>query len=236
MFDLMHLSIIVVAGANFWPWIILNLIIAYVVLRPDFPYQALMPAVVATVFILFATKIVNVANLGWYDTGVNNKLFFEAVDATGKRYSVPTNFFAFYSYSFGHMDYGPPSPDTAFRVGSPNGGTLDYRLFKAGRSCDKAELLSGGMEPTSSLNGVVQFVQNYHRMIVSIEDLIRSFPYDLYPHHFYVPRNQSLPFRDLDKRRVVAYIYRQETVCLSFESGHLKRNVVATAERRINVD
>ena len=40
MFDVMHVSIILIAGANFWPWIILNVIIVVVVKNPRFSTSA----------------------------------------------------------------------------------------------------------------------------------------------------------------------------------------------------
>ena len=62
------------------------------------------------------------------------------------------------------------------------------------------------------------------------------FPYDAYPHHFYVPIGQSEQFRRLDKSSIVAYIYRQETVCLLFSGGRLERKVLGSFERRIDLD
>lgn len=236
MFDVMHLSIIVVAGANFWPWILLNVAVAIVVLRHDYPKMPFVFCLVASAFIYKAYNFVHVARLGWYDSGVNNRLFFEAEDTSGKRHFVPTNFFTFYSYSFGHMDYGSIDPQAAFRVGSPNGSIMDYRLFHAGRRCDEAELRRGGNDPMGFLSAEVsEFVRNYHAMALTIHRTVGAFPYDLYSHHFYVPRHESREFNDLDKSKIVAYIYRQETVCLSFEDGRLSRKVSATAEHRINV-
>jgi len=83
----------------------------------------------ATNFILIAPRFVNVTFLGWYDIGANNKLFFDAVDKSGGRHYVRTNYFTFYSYSLAHMDYGSPEPATAFAAGSPNGGALEYKYF-----------------------------------------------------------------------------------------------------------
>src|SRR5262249_42493189 len=114
LFDLMHASIILIVGANFWPWILLNVIIAYVVafqqgiVGPadkgfDGGARDLVLRLLATGFILIAhPHFVNVAWLGWYDSGANNKLFFEAVDESGTRHYVPTNDFTFYSASVGN--------------------------------------------------------------------------------------------------------------------------------------
>jgi hypothetical protein len=235
MFDAMHASIIFIGGINFWPWIILNIIIAVIVVSPYLPRQPAVFRLIATGFILIAPHFVQVTMLGWFDSGANNKLYFEAVDESGKRYAVPTNFFTFYSYSFGHMDYGPPDPASAFATGEPNGGTWEYHLFRAGRNCDVAALTRPGSYHSFDRQRLPAFVQNYHRLALMIYSKIGAFPYDFYPHHFYVPFSESREFDGLDKRRVVAYIYRQESVCLSFDAGTLQRKVMATAEYEIDV-
>ncbi len=177
--------------------------------------------------------------LGWYDSAANNKLFLEAVDDTGRRYLVPTNFFTFYSYSIGHMDdleFGIPDPADAFDVLTPNGGSAYYRLLGASRRCDVASLTrSSSSNEQSEREQFSTFVRNYHRLALKIYSTIGAFPYDIYPHHFYIPSSQSEDFRRLDKRRIVAYVMRRESVCLSYDAGRLHRNVVSSAEYRIDV-
>lgn len=235
MFDALHVAIMIIAGANFWPWIILNVIIwvvagSYKFLRPSITLR-----LIATGFILIAPHFIQVARLGWYDTGANNKLYFEAIDESGKRYKVPTNFFTFYSYSFGHMDYGSPDPANAFAVGSPNGAAYDYALFQAGRSCNVEKLKRPDEHRGFDAQALGTFVQAYHRMVLAIYSKIGFFPYDLYPHHFYVPLSESEDFYRLDKQRIVAYIYRRESVCLSHNAGALQRKMISAAEYRIDV-
>jgi hypothetical protein len=55
------------------------------------------------------------------------------------------------------------------------------------------------------------------------------------PHHFYVPFSQSDDFYKLNKRRVVAYVYRRESVWLSLDAGVPQRRVITAAEYRIDV-
>ena len=236
MLNVMHASIIVIAGADFWPWILLNIAIAAVVLKQDLRLQPLTSRLIATGFIVIAPHFAHVARLGWYDTGANNKLYFEAVDESGRRYAVPSNFFTFYSYSFGHMVYGTPDPETAFAVGSPHGGAWDFPLFQAGRSCNVAALVRSGVNHWFDRDKLPAFIRNYHRLALAIYSKAGIFPYDFYPHHFYVPFSQSTEFAALDKRHIVAYIYKRESVCLSFEKGALQRKVIGTAEYRINLD
>jgi hypothetical protein len=233
-FDLMHFAIIIIAGANFWPWIILNLIIAFVVTRDEM-IRPIPIKLIATFFILISPRFVYVTQLGWLDSSVNNKLSFEAVDKTGNRHVVPTNFFTFYSYSLAHMDYGLPDPSIGFEVGSPNGGVATLDMLNAAIGCDvKALARRPEMLPFQPAP-FTRFVRNYHELALSIYDAIGTFPYDFYPHHFYVPISIGQDFRSLNKHDVIAYIYKQESVCLSLRDGRLYRNLIASSDYRIDV-
>ena len=235
-FDVMHLGILFIAGANFWPWIILNVIITLVVASRDFQLPPRSLRLIAMGFMVVSPLFVAVARLGWFDTGANNKIFFLAVDESGQRHDVPANYFTFYSYSFGHMDYGAPDPDRAFATQSPNGGTADYGMFQAGRNCRVAELVRSGTYKRFDAGGLSTFIRNYHSLAMDFISTIGTFPYDFYPHHFYSPRSATADFLDLDKRRIVAYIYRMESVCLTFDSvGGLRRKLVNAAEFRIDL-
>jgi hypothetical protein len=235
MFDLMHFSIILIAGANFWPWIILNVIITAAVMNGNFRFPALPLRLVATGFMVIAPIFVVVARLGWFDTGANNKIFLEAVDESGRHYAVPSNFFTFYSYSFGHMNYGTPDPATAFATQEPNGGAADHALFRAGRSCNVKELMRPGGAKALDGARLSAFVRNYHRLSLHIGEALGAFPYDYYPHHFAVPRSASEDFLNLDKRRIVAYWYRRESVCVSFGAAGLERKLISSADYRIDL-
>ncbi len=236
MFDVMHAAIILIAGANFWPWIMLNVIIAVVVAGCRLERQPVALRLAATGFILLAPHFIKVAMLGWYDSGANNKLYFEAVDRSGRHYNVPTNFFTFYSYSFGHMDYGSPEPASAFAIGSPNGSAQTYALFKAGRRCDVASLTQHSHLNEFDPGDLATFVRNYHRLALSIYSKLGVFPYDLYPHHFYVRSAADSDFYNLDKRDIVSYVYRRESVCLSYADGGLQRKMISAAQFTIDLE
>jgi hypothetical protein len=133
------------------------------------------------------------------------------------------------------MDYGPPDGKLSFPVWSPNGGTASYQIFSAGRACDSQALLKLNAPQRFWGAELADFVRNYHQMVLGIYRTVGAFPYDLYPHHFYVPFSASEAFYKLDKTTIVAYMYRQETVCLSFGAGQLQRKVVGSAEYRIDV-
>jgi hypothetical protein len=239
LFDVMHVSILIITGANFWPWILLNIVLAYIVARPDFRDSTVLLRLLATVFILIAPKFVHVAYLGWYDTPANNKIFFEAVDDAGVRHYVPSNYFAFSSYAFSCFDcvantYGVPGPETAFAT-LTNGGSYDYGIFKAGLECDLDSLYGSRAHDHQHFDELSTFVNAYHRLALVIQSVVGVIPYNLYPHHFYIPLALTHDFDLLDKRRIVAYIFRREAHCLGFSGGGLQRDIKSAAEYRIDV-
>ena len=241
-FDGMHLAILLAQGANFWPWILLNVVIGTVIFAPEYRKPPVILGLFSVLFILLGDRITHQAWLGWFDTKANNKIYFEAVEENGRRTYVPTNFFTFYSYPFSHMDYGSPQPETAFEIGNPNGGTHTYRKVAAAETCNVAELTRPdppdfhvrSREPIDYPR-FDTFVRNYHALAEDFTDRLGVFPYWLYPHHFYEPAGTEAHFAGLDLHSVVAYIYRRESVCLSIENGSPVRRVISTAEHRIDL-
>jgi hypothetical protein len=242
-YDAMHVSIMLASGANFWPWILLNVVITAVVWDKNFKQPKLAIGLYAAALMLTADNfgVFRPAFLGWYDTKANNKLYFQAIGEKGDRYVVPTNFFTFYSYPLSHMDYGTPEPETAFSIGNPNGGAKYFWKVLAAEKCDVQGLQKSDGRPRDGANRPLDvdsfnaFIRNYHKMVLSIEERLGIFPYNVYPHHFFVPINQGALFNHIEKRRIVAYVYKRESVCLQFTSSGLTRRVISEAEHRINV-
>jgi hypothetical protein len=240
-FDVMHLSILVVMGANFAPWILLNLAIAAVVVSRHYERPPLLVGIFSVLFILSGNSFMTQARLGWYDTAANNKMYFEAIDKDGRRHYVPTNFFTFYSYPFAHMAYGAPDAANAFALDNPNGGTQVYRKVTASLTCDVPVLTTrdiyGQDLSKTEINGpaIDAYVRGYHALVSAIGDRIGRFPYALYPHHFFVPLRFAADFEGLAMRDIVAYVYRRESVCLSVQDGVPVRRVASEAEHRIDL-
>jgi hypothetical protein len=233
VFDFMHISIALAAGANFWPWIFLNIAISAVIVAPEYRQPGWRVGLAAAVFVLAAPQLAMIARLGWYDASANNKRFFEAEDNTGQRYYVSSNFFTFYSYPIAHWDYGVPDSKTAFVTGM-NGSTESFEVAKASRACDLQVLTQPNSQspPSAELS---QFIINYHRMAEAIESNTGVFPYNVYPHHFYVRPALNRSFDSVDKHNIRAYIFKRESSCLSWRDGKLHRGVISTGEFRINL-
>ena len=167
-------------------------------------------------------------------SGANNKRYFTREDTEGRRYYLSSNFFSFYSYPISHWDYGVPERQTAFASTTMNGGTTNFLVAQAGRNCDLSILMRPN-DHSPPAKELAQFVVNYHRDVEAINDAIGSFPYNLYAHHFFVRSGLATSFDHLDKHKIVAYIFRRESSCLSWSDGQLTRRLISTGEFRIDL-
>jgi len=223
-FDIMHFAIFIAAGANFWTWIALNICIASIVVHKEYKSPAWPIALASILFIYYEPG----ARLGWYDSGANNTVSYEAEDENGTRYYLSTNFFGFYSYPIAHIAYGLPDAQNAFAVGV-NGGTKDYSVAKSARECDINGLKNKGHIPDVDPR-LDTFIRNYFAMIRGIEHPI---PYNFYPHHFYVKPSRGAAFDSIDPANVVAVVMKRESVCVGLQGYMPVRRVIASAEHRI---
>ena len=232
-FDMMHLAILGTVGANFWPWIGLNITILAAVAHFNLGSEPWLRRGLATVVLAVSPLFFSTFWLGWYDTGANNNSHFVAVDTAGNEYKVPPNYFTFYSYPVGHMRYGAV-PDGPHFPTLTNGGSDSFAALQAGQACDFS-----GMELQAPLPwdgaAITGFTQAYHTWVLSQVDDAGRFDYDLYAHHFFGPANKTAAFRALDKRDIAAYIYRTESVCLNWDGRQLDRQVLSVSDHRIDV-
>lgn len=233
IFDGMHIAIALSAGANFWPWVFLNVAMTVIVASSGYRQPSMKNGLLAAVLIFALPSFANIAYLGWYDSGAHNKRYFEAEDKYGHRYYISPNYFTFYSYPIAHLSYGVPEPATAFATGM-NSGTVNYDEMVAARTCDLSKLIKLEIHepPNSRLDA---FIINYHKMAVKIEQNMNWFPYNWQLHHFYVRPGLMESFEGISKDDIVAYIYRRESSCLTWNNGKLQRHLVSSGEYRIEL-
>jgi len=232
IFDAMHIVIWLTVGANFWPWVGLNIsILAAVRLLPK---DAFSPSLrfVAVTSVACSTIVFGTAHLGWYDTGANNKQFHVAIDDKGREFLVPPNYFGFYSYTMGHMSYGMPF-DGHFPTRT-NGGSDYYAVLQKAIACSfrPADMVT----PVRKEADVIRrFVQAYHDNAVAQVDADGHPPTGVRIHHFWMPSALTEPFYSLDLRTVVAYRHVVESVCLTRGDKGFERTVKARSEMIIDV-
>jgi hypothetical protein len=107
-------------------------------------------------------------------------------------------------------------------------------MFKAGTSCD-VEVLKNGPKKPLQASQIEPFIRSYHSLAVALEQNLGAFPYNFYPHHFYVGPARTREFDNLNKSTIRAYIYRRESVCLGLANGRPERRLISAGEHRIDI-
>ena len=82
---------------------------------------------------------------------------------------------------------------------------------------------------------VAKYIRQHHSYVLSRVDEDGRFSYDLYPHHIWSNPLEYNDFSELDKRRITAYVFVSELVCLGDEDIGLTRHVVHRSERSISL-
>lgn len=237
-FDVMHISIFILTGALFLPWIILNSLMVAALLRLPRATLPVSAIVVGMIITVFGHTVFYNAQLGWYDSPQARTAYFTAIHADGSETRVPGSFFRDASYlmyarHFGYREYRRPTvhiPTSAWgQIGikispSEKQGT-SYEVMALGRDC----AYPVAAEPTTDYDTArpAPFIRGQHARALNDEARGNAHGYNAYPHHHF-----SMPwlYRDFGAyplSDVVAYRYVVETVCLSVENGELRRDVLA---------
>jgi len=237
LYDVMHVVIFLTTGIFFWKWIVLNTLVI-IAIRRSRPEQ-LGPAFhgLACCFVLFAELLFTIAHLGWYDTNAVNHVYFEAITEDRKSYEVPTNYFLAASITAAQQRVGRAVGDVL-----PTGGlgiTKQLDMVKSTEQCER-RLLKGGLADPDNRPGskdqLAEFLRNHHAYILSRVDENGRFEYDLYPHHIWSNPMVFNEFRQLDKRRIVAYRWVVDGVCFDIGEGKVDRRVLGRFEEVIGLD
>jgi hypothetical protein len=221
-FDLMHVGIFVLVGANFWTWFMVNVsIIAAVSRLPSVMFNWKVGVAGASA-ILLSPLFADVAKLGWYDSLAINSAYFAVVQSNGHVARVPSTVFGFYSYPIAHMSFG--LPPGKYLPTLTNGGTYSAAILRQSYRCD-FDLSTSPFEGKWDGNKVGAYIKGWHHQILGKVGADGHFSNRLYPHHFWSAPSVETAFSQVDMRQVSAYIMMVDSVCLEPESGALKRKV-----------
>ncbi len=231
LFDLMHVGIFVLVGANFWTWFMVNLsIIAAVSQLPKETFNWKVGVAGATA-ILLSPMFADVARLGWYDSLAINSAYFAVVQTNGRVERVPSTVFGFYSYPIAHMSFG--LPPGKYLPTLTNGGTSSAAILRQSYRCD-FNFSASPFEAIWDDNKLSAYIKGFHHQILGKVGADGHFSNSLYPHHFWSAPSVETAFSKVDMRQVNAYIMMVDSVCLEPESGALKRKVYRN-EYRIDI-
>jgi hypothetical protein len=234
-YDLQHVVIFLLTGIFFWKWIILNT--ALVIATHRIKFQRIPPGVgtlacLACIVIGFTGNLFFVARLGWYDVPSYNRLHVFAVTRDGGEYLVPSNFFGPLSVTIAQMRI-PSDLPTGFSTGTW-GGDWRYAMLERGRKCE----LKIDDKPGPAALGLKleRFTRLWHRAVLAELDVSGRRAYDWYPHHIWSDPRRYDDFKDLDKRKVIAYRWVRDAVCIDLDVQPARSRVVAHFEKLIRID
>ncbi len=130
---LFHLGIFAISGFFFWPWIIIEAVLLFMLFRGEPALRAALfrPAYFALSVVLIALgrPLFQPPGLAWYDTPLCYTYRFDALGISGQRYELPPSFFAPYRdiFTFGKFADLTPEPQLV----SSYGATSNRRIAEA---------------------------------------------------------------------------------------------------------
>ena len=208
-YDLMHVGIFVLAGANFWTWFMLDLAIIAAMGQLAPGVLNWKTGVIGAFMVVASKTFATIAWLGWYDTRAVNSAYFEVVYPEGRTDSSPA--FGFYSYPLAHMSFGLP-PGNYFPT-LTNGGTYSSLVYRQSAKCTFNSNHSE-FEKKWNAERLSAFIRGYHQYVLQRVDGHGRWSNDLYPHHFWSSPSVVREFASVDMRKVTDYILVVESVCL----------------------
>ncbi len=225
-YDVFHLIVFLALGLFFWKWIALNIVIvATLAAMRDEDWRGLGAATAIT-FCLAGSAFFYTARLAWYDAPAQASGHFEARTDDGRSYRLPPAFFRSASYQASQAELWWPGGRGHF---NPLiwGSAKRHADLEAGRRCQPPDR---GARPASPFWGpplaVARFAAANHRQLLASAGADGRADYYWLPHHHVPSPFVTDPVAHLDLRRIRAYTYVVESVCLSLDRGHLVRRVL----------
>ncbi len=221
-----HTGIFLSTGILFSFWILLALVFVIVLRNSRLRGYFRRDLVFRSLALVTAPVCIYLIPLGWFDTQAMNHFYFEAEDANGDRYKVPTNYFLYGATAIPKGRFGRLGVEV-FPTGAF--GTTFEREVR-----DHMLKFQGFPEETpppprlKTNSFLVRFVQNYHAIVLENADGEGLFNYNLFGHHLVSNPARFKEFRQLDKRSIEAYHYVIDAIWLSDSTaleGVLKRRV-----------
>jgi hypothetical protein len=228
-YDLTHVAIFLVSGIFFYKWILLNLsiIIAFVALRNTPVPWRLQVYLVAVQ--LLAPALFYVAHLGWWDTlSMNHERIFAVLDG-GREVEVPTNYWGSFSVNYSQQRRSPELATLLFptRYGKPK----DQRLGELSNQCRLPLPADHGgsevpLEAGDRDGSIAAHVRRHHSYMLAEADGNGHVEFDWYPHHTWTVPRLYPEIYEVDVRRISAYRFVDQAVCVDFRNGSFERKVV----------
>lgn len=226
-YDVLHVMIFILSGIFFWKFIILNLaIVAALSTMQIRVIPRRLKIFFCSTIVLSPLVFQIMPSYAWLDSRSMNSVHIVAVTEDGAEYRVPSNYFLGASVTFAQHrliwpEYGPLTTQTW-------GTTRNHDVMLKGLACDWD--YADGALPIASWHApkeqISNFIRRHHRQMLTLVDETGFYDYDLFPHHIFSTPWVFTDFKALDKRRIAKYRYEIKALCVSYEDGTLKKDVM----------
>jgi hypothetical protein len=225
-YDVLHTIIFITTGIFFWKFIILNLAIVAALSAmgvAEIPRRLKMGLASTVILSPFVFHIM--PSFAWLDTPAINQVRLIAIADDGNEYRVPSNYFLAASVNFAQNRWvwpgQGPFPTQTW------GTTRNNRVAKEAQDCPNWDRTTERVFRTPSFGmpreRIERVVRRGHAQILSMVDENGHADYDLFPHHIFSMPWYFEDFKQLDKRRIVAFRYESQAVCIGYENGRLTK-------------
>lgn len=234
-YDLQHVVIFLLTGIFFWQWIILNTALVFAIHKIKFeriPLRVGMLGCFACISIGFTGNLFFVGKLGWYDTASYNRLRVFAVTENGSEHEIPSTFFGPLSVTVAQMRVKSDLPQ-GFPTGTW-GTSKQYSMLKRGLKCE-LDINDKPGKPARGLQ-LERLTRLWHGAILTKLDTNGLLSYDWYPHHVWNDPWRYDDFKNLDKRKIVAYRWIRDAVCIDLNATPPQARTVAHFEKLVRIN
>lgn len=237
IYDVTHVGIFLASGIFFYKWIWLNLLLVIALGRMGGRKLSAPLATWLMGVVLVAPTIYFVVFLGWFDSASLNHERVEAIDADGRVYQMPTNYFL--AGSITHAQQSVVTRKTGhfqnYAYGVITRNDLGPSVFEDAQRCAlPVATESGAIAPEAKR--ISRILHRHHNYVLSVAGADGTIEYDWYPHHIFSIPVGFEAFDNLDKRRIAAYRYVLESKCLDFKGGRPVSETVLRGELLVPVD
>ena len=240
IFDFFHVTVYVIAGILFWPWIWMNLTILFAMAKARNEHIYPLSKLVACVTILLGgLNLFHTAFLAWYDVRDSRFVLLQAKTLGSDEWvNVPIAYIGTHAYSF---SYGALDRGVRENHFPPNIPGMSYvaEELRANGDCvvppvDESKVETED-EAKERLERAERFVSAIHKDFLDDMKL-----YGKYSYYFRLHHHQSNPmvykeFHGIDPREIEYFKVITRSACLDMVEGRVVDKVVNEDEHIIKV-
>lgn len=234
-YDIMHISIYLMLGAFFWPWVWNNLSILYAI-GGKRDAEINWVSRTACILVILSGMYVELARsspLAWFDTPLMKLSQVQVrTGETSPWIDVPVSFFLGHSYSMGHGVFSYGLEEGHYRPGA-RGSSVDRELHEIAETCPAPPLLTEtetADQRAERQRQISAFLRAHHQKMLDRNETLPHNWFYWRAHHFPSNPMEYKGFNGIELSAVTAYRVLTRSICMGVEEGNLISRVQFKSE------